>query len=125
MKKQKNNNLAVRIIYLAVGAVCGFFLVLSADPEKLFGTPREFVSQMLFAMLLIFAAYFIHAVIHEFGHLVFGLLTGYKFISFRIGNFMFIKKEGKLRVKLFNIVGTGGQCLMMPPPWKEDLPTAL
>ena len=125
MKKQKNNNLVVRIIYLLVGAVCGLFMVLSADPEKFFGTPRQFVSQMLFAMLIIFGAYFIHAVIHEFGHLVFGLLTGYKFISFRIGNFMFIKKEGKLRIKLFNIVGTGGQCLMMPPPWKEDLPTVL
>ena len=125
MKKQKNDNFIARIIYLGIGALCGFFIVLSADPEKFFGTPREFVSQMVFAMLILFAAYFIQAVIHEFGHLVFGLLTGYKFISFRIGNFMFIKKDGKLRIKLYNIVGTGGQCLMMPPPWKENLPTAL
>ena len=125
MKKQKNDNFIARIIYLGIGALCGLFIVLSADPEKFFGTPREFVSQMVFAMLILFAAYFIQAVIHEFGHLVFGLLTGYKFISFRIGNFMFIKKDGKLRIKLYNIVGTGGQCLMMPPPWKENLPTAL
>ncbi|MBR2640447.1 MAG: hypothetical protein IKD39_07775, partial [Oscillospiraceae bacterium] len=109
-----------------VGAVCGFFMVLSSDPEKFFGgTPGDFALQMIFCMVLIFAAYFIQAVIHEFGHLVFGLFTGYKFISFRIGNVMFIKESGKLRVKLYNIVGTGGQCLMMPPPWNEKLPTVL
>ncbi len=125
MKKQKNDNLIARIIYLGIGALCGFFIVLSADPEKFFGTPREFASQMFFSIFVLLIAYFIQAVIHEFGHLVFGLLTGYKFISFRIGSFMFIKKEGKLRVKLYKVVGTGGQCLMMPPFWNEKLPTAL
>lgn len=126
MKKQKRDNLIARILYICVGAVCGFFMVLSSDPEKFFGgTPGDFALQMIFCMVLIFAAYFIQAVIHEFGHLVFGLITGYKFISFRIGNVMFIKESGKLRVKLYNVVGTGGQCLMMPPPWNEKLPTVL
>ena len=123
--KKRNDNFIARMIYLGIGALCGFFIVLSSDPEKFFGTPREFAMQMLFSMFVLLMAYFIQAVIHEFGHLVFGLLTGYKFISFRIGSFMFIKKEGKLRVKLYKIVGTGGQCLMMPPPWNEKLPTAL
>lgn len=125
LKQQKNSNLFSRILYLVIGMVCGLFMVLSADPEKFFGTPGEFVSQMVFAMLMIIAAYLIQAVIHESGHLVFGLITGYKFISFRIGSVMFIKKDGKLRMKIYNIVGTGGQCLMMPPPWSEDLPTVL
>ncbi len=111
---------------MAIGAFCGFFMIFSSDPEKLFGGGMYgFIIHMAICVLVIFAAYFVQAVIHEFGHLVFGLLTGYKFISFRIGSFMFIKSEGKLRVKLYNIVGTGGQCLMMPPPWNENLPTAL
>ncbi len=126
MKNQKRDNAIARFLYICVGAVCGLFMVLSADPEKLFGGgPRQFAMQMIFCMVMILAAYFIQAVIHEAGHLVFGLLTGYKFISFRIGGVMFIKERGKLRVKLYNIVGTGGQCLMMPPPWDEKLPTAL
>lgn len=125
MKNKKSGNTIAFILYLAVGVLCGIFVVLSSDPEKFFGTPGDFALQMFFCMVLILAAYLIQSVIHEFGHLVFGLLTGYKFISFRIGSFMFIKKDGKLRIKLYNIVGTGGQCLMMPPPWKEDLPTAL
>ncbi|MBQ6878123.1 MAG: hypothetical protein IJO22_06965 [Oscillospiraceae bacterium] len=125
MKNVKRDNAIARILYLVVGAVCGVFIILSSDPEKLFGTPRDFAIQMIFCMALVFAAYFIQAVIHELGHLVFGLLTGYKFISFRIGNIMFIKESGKLRIKLYNIVGTGGQCLMMPPPWSENLKTSL
>ena len=125
MKNVKRDNAIARFLYLIVGAVCGIFMIFSADPEKLFGTPREFALQMIFCMIIIFAAYFIQAIIHELGHLVFGLLTGYKFISFRIGNVMFIKERGKLRTKLYNVVGTGGQCLMMPPPWSENLKTSL
>ena len=125
MKNKNSGNFFASILYILVGAVCGIFMVLSADPEKFFGGPRDFVIHMAFCMLLVFAAYFIQAVIHESGHLVFGLLSGYKFISFRVGNVMFIRESGKLRIKLYNIVGTGGQCLMMPPPWTENLPTVL
>lgn len=52
---------------------------------------------------------------HEAGHLVCGLLTGYKFVSFRIFNLTFIKVDGRLRIKRFSIAGTGGQCLLAPP----------
>ncbi len=53
--------------------------------------------------------------VHEAGHLVCGLITGYKFVSFRIFNYTFIKTDGKIRIKVFSIAGTGGQCLLMPP----------
>lgn len=56
--------------------------------------------------------------VHELGHLVCGLLTGYKFVSFRIFNLTFIRIDGRLKIKRFAIAGTGGQCLMSPP----DLP---
>ena len=66
-------------------------------------------------MLLLAAAYFIQMVIHEAGHLVFGLFTGYKFLSFRIGSLMLIKDGEKFSFRRFSIAGTGGQCLMAPP----------
>ncbi len=53
--------------------------------------------------------------IHELGHLVCGLLTGYRFVSFRIFNYTFIRINGKVRMKKFAIAGTGGQCLLDPP----------
>jgi hypothetical protein len=61
----------------------------------------------------------IHIVIHEAGHLIFGLMTGYSFVSFRVGSFTLIKEYGKLKHKKFNIPGTVGQCLMMPPALKD------
>lgn len=62
--------------------------------------------------------------IHELGHLVCGLLSGYKFISFRIFNYTIIKIDGKLRIKKFAIAGTGGQCLLTPPDLPiDEIPT--
>ncbi len=53
--------------------------------------------------------------LHEAGHLVCGLLTGYSFVSFRIFNLTLVRKDGKFQVKRFGIAGTGGQCLLTPP----------
>lgn len=58
--------------------------------------------------------------IHEAGHLVCGLISGYRFVSFRIMNLTFIRIDGKIRLKRFSVAGTGGQCLLTPP----DLPIA-
>lgn len=61
---------------------------------------------------------------HEGGHLLLGLLSGYKFVSFRIFNLTFIRVDDKLRVKKFSIAGTGGQCLLLPPDKRlKDIPT--
>ncbi|WP_195990180.1 site-2 protease family protein [Clostridium sp. D53t1_180928_C8] len=56
----------------------------------------------------------LHIILHEAGHLIFGLMSGYEFISFRVGSLTLVKDEGKFKFKKFNIKGTGGQCLMMP-----------
>ena len=70
-------------------------------------------------LLLMYLSLYLQLILHEAGHLVFGLLSGYKFASFRIGSFIFIKKDGKMRVKRYSLMGTGGQCLMSPPPMKD------
>lgn len=66
---------------------------------------------LLFAVL----ALFIHIILHEGGHLICGLLSGWKYSSFRIGNLTLIKQDGKLKWKKTTVMGTGGQCLMIPP----------
>lgn len=75
------------------------------------------VASFVLALLVLIPA-------HEAGHLVCGLLTGYKFVSFRIFNLTFIKIDGKIRVKRYSIAGTGGQCLLTPPDLPlEKIPT--
>ncbi|MDR0984276.1 MAG: M50 family metallopeptidase [Ruminococcus sp.] len=55
---------------------------------------------------------------HELGHLVCGKISGYKFLSFRLGNLLWTKEtDGKIRLvkNKLGIRGILGQCLMIPP----------
>lgn len=53
--------------------------------------------------------------LHELGHLVMGLLSGYSFVSFRIGSLCLMREKGKLRFRRYSVEGTGGQCILLPP----------
>lgn len=67
-------------------------------------------------LVFLYLSFMIHIVLHEAGHLIFGLMSGYRFSSFRIGSHMLMKQEnGKLVHRKIKIAGTGGQCLMIPP----------
>lgn len=69
---------------------------------------------------------FILITVHEAGHLFFGLRSGYGFVSFRIFDFVFIREDGRIRVKRFSVAGTGGQCLLSPPDLPvKDIPMAM
>lgn len=127
MDKKKNyGDIAAKIIMLLTGAVCGIFIIFTMN---FFGTlvkgPAAFLLMFAEAMIIMYIASFVQTIIHESGHLIFGLITGYKFVSFRIGHFMFIKEKGRLKIKLYTVVGTAGQCLMMPPQWNEKIPYRL
>ena len=71
---------------------------------------------LLLAVVLIFA----HVIIHEGGHLVCGLISGWKYLSFRVGNLTLVKQDGKLKCKKTTVAGTGGQCLMIPPQCEPE-----
>ncbi len=68
-----------------------------------------------YAAIFLYIAIMLQIVIHEGGHLIFGLMSGYKFSSFRVGSFMLKKEDKKLVLKRFTLAGTGGQCIMAPP----------
>lgn len=70
-------------------------------------------------ILFLYAAIFVQLIVHEVGHLIFGLATGYKFCSFRILNFIWIKKNDKIRLNRFTVPGTAGQCIMEPPDFAD------
>ena len=125
-KKAQTGDIAAKIIMLLTGAVCGIFIIFSMNIfSTLAKSPAAFLLVFVEAMLVMYIASYLQTIFHESGHLIFGLLTGYKFISFRIGHFMFIREKGRLKVKLYNVVGTAGQCLMMPPQWSENMPYRL
>jgi len=69
----------------------------------------------LSAILALGVALLLQVIVHEGGHLVAGLLTGYRLVSFRILNWALIRRDGKWQWHRFSVSGTGGQCLMKPP----------
>ena len=84
----------------------------------------EGVCVFLVAFAAMIVSFLILVPIHELGHLVCGLLTGYRFVSFRIFNYTILKEDGRFRIKKFAVAGTGGQCLLSPPDLPlEKIPT--
>ena len=107
------------VFSMLIGAICGYAMIMFinnfSDDTSLYIKILSLVG----LFLGMFVAFFFHMLIHEAGHLVFGLMTGYKFSSFRIASFMWLKESGKLKLKRVNVAGTGGQCLMIPPEMKD------
>lgn len=113
MKNKKLAKILVHLMAIGVGALLGIVIAIFD-----FGFLEFFFSAFL--------GYNIAVIIHEGGHLVFGLLSGYGFSSFRIWSFMVLKGERGLEFKRYKLAGTGGQCLMTPPEGRgEDTPVLL
>lgn len=80
----------------------------------------------LLFVCFVFAVVFSSVILHEAGHLLFGLLSGYSFCSFMIFGIDFIKQDGKIRIKRYSLPGAGGQCLMNPPDFNgNEFPVVL
>ncbi len=110
---EKIYSVLVCILFLCVGGAGG--VLLSATLFSGFFNPFEVIIGLVG---ILFTAY-ISIILHEAGHLVFGLISDYGFSSFRIGSFMWIKQDGGIRLRRFSLAGTGGQCLMTPPCNKD------
>ena len=77
----------------------------------------------IFFLVMLLVSTALQTAIHEAGHLVMGLLTGYRFVSYRIFSLMIYRnEEGKLAFRRYSVPGTAGQCLMSPPDYREPYP---
>ncbi|MFR3729293.1 M50 family metallopeptidase [Lacrimispora sp.] len=123
-KKQKQESksmLYLLILFIIpIGAAGGYYI---GQYTERFMDGKKSMSDILFSVigmfLMIYISLFLQIIVHEGGHWLFGLMTGYRFSSFRIGSFMWIKQEGSIQFRRFSLTGTGGQCLMAPPEMKD------
>ena len=113
MKKVLLKILFFLLAFLA-GGLIGFILINHYEDLTFGGA--AFAFEIILSFLL---SYVITTIVHEAGHLVFGLISGYGFSSFRVGSLMLIKINGKIKLRSFTLAGTGGQCLMIPPEGKN------
>ena len=108
---------------LAMGVGCGVVLTSWFDRCPA-GVSRPLWALGLAAAFLL--ALLAQITLHEGGHLVCGLLSGYRFCSFRVGSLMWMKVDGHLRLRRLRLAGTDGQCLMSPPDMVDGrLPVTL
>ena len=79
------------LCFAVIGVGCGIAVIPVID--YFMGEDSNFFIALmgLFLMMsLMYIAIFLEMAIHEMGHLVFGLLTGYKFVSYRLTVSQFI-----------------------------------
>ena len=58
---------------------------------------------------------YFNIILHEAGHLIGGLLTGYRFAAYCVFNLTIMKVSGKLKIKKCGVPGTSGFCVTSPP----------
>lgn len=118
-KKSPWKSIVMIAIFLGAGFGLGWLIGSVMDPVLDELSSGEFLLGLAGVYVCLLLFYFLQIVVHEGGHLMFGLLTGYEYSSFRIGSFMWVMLDGKIRLKRFSLSGTGGQCLMAPPDRKD------
>jgi len=109
----KLKNLFPNIIMMLSGAMVGIMVVLF-----MFRHAEEGVYPLLM-LAIVFISLYIHLILHEAGHLIFGLLSGYDYVSFRVGSLILVREDGRYKLKRYSLAGTGGQCLMSPPDYND------
>ena len=106
----------IGLVVAGIGLICFTDLTFPEYIEKLKNVPLSEGSMVALTAIVAFVVFeILLVIIHEAGHLVCGLRSGYKFVSFRMMNLTFIRVDGKIRIKRYSIAGTGGQCLLLPP----------
>ncbi|SFB40147.1 hypothetical protein SAMN05216249_1382 [Acetitomaculum ruminis DSM 5522] len=113
-----------RLFFYAVFGITGFLCTLinirylnaALESDNRF----NYIFVLVDIVCSLVVALYTQVIVHETGHLVFGYISGYGFSSFRIGSYVWIKKDGKIQLKRYRLSGTGGQCLMVPPKFKDD-----
>ncbi|MBO7740300.1 MAG: hypothetical protein J6S34_02145 [Clostridia bacterium] len=115
--KQKKLQKRTLCIAVPIGVVLGLLIVFAEEYffESIDGTASSLLVGFVLTLPL-------QLIIHELGHLVFGLSSGYRFVSFRVFSLAFYKKDGKLRFGRYRVPGTIGQCLLIPSKDDDSMP---
>lgn len=127
MKKRKKRIRAQNVLAGAVALLAAAGVILCIARAVAAGrTPAQACLLLALCCAGLALAAALQIALHEVGHLVFGLLSGYRFSSLRIGSLMLVREEDGLRLRRLSVAGTGGQCLMTPPALRDGrMPVAL
>ena len=115
-KRRRDNSAVVGTLFMvlmgaALGILAGKDLFEVVEGVSFGG----YLLHICWLIVMLTAAFYAQLILHEGGHLVCGLLSGYRFVSFRIGSWMVQRENGRLHWHRYTVAGTAGQCLLAPP----------
>jgi len=114
--KRRSQKWVMIVLAMMLGAACAEIAVNYVEKIPKGGNySGSMILEFVIIGLALVIGLYLNIILHEAGHLIFGLLSGYSFSSFRIGRFMWLKTDEGIRLRKFSLAGTGGQCLMEPP----------
>ena len=122
MKKEKREKVRqtpgqkiLRLTSLATGAAIGVAMIIYARR-----TGAGLLPMYVVTMLLYYLAAYTGVIIHELGHMLGGLMSGYTFRGIGMAGLILVRDaQGKLRRGRSSLPGAAGQCMMTPPPMQD------
>ena len=87
-KKSPWKSIVMIAVFLGASFGVGWLFGSALDPVLDKMSKGELITSLVVLYTSLLLSYFLQIVVHEAGHLVFGLLTGYQYSSFRIGSFI-------------------------------------
>lgn len=121
----KLNNAYSKIIHFIVISISLLIFVLFYKYFYMIIQPIRIYPFILICSIIYFITLLITTLFHEFGHLVFGLLTKYEFSSIQIWNFILFSSNKHLIFKKLPNQFTNPQCIMIPPLMNSAIPPYL
>ena len=80
------------------------------------GNIIAFIGLTIILAISVILLYIIQIILHELGHLLFGWVTGYRLLSFRLFSIVIFKQENQWKIGRLKSPGSIGQCIMLPSP---------
>ncbi|MGP6138821.1 hypothetical protein [Jeotgalibaca sp. A127] len=99
----------IAMLALGVGYLYGNGLTFQTLADNV-----PFVQMVIVILIAVYTGY-VHIFLHEFGHYVFGKMTGYELVYFQMPNFRYEVKTKQFQKLSTRVPGLMGQCLMKPP----------
>lgn len=104
----------VEVITFIFTVILGIFLSVSLIRIDPYIKTFDLIFYISVFVLILTSFMVVATIIHELGHLVFGLLSGYRFQSFSLWPITLNKVNNKLKFSRLKVKGIAGQCLMSP-----------
>lgn len=125
MKSRRKFSKIFFILYIV-----GLIAIIARPWIRDYGFTSDALLPTILMTVLIGASWYLSfasaIIVHECGHLIFGLLTGYKFAAIGLAHHLFLRRDGRVRRFVYKLPGALGFCAMEVPDMKDgSFPFAL